>query len=404
MAGAREIGPRARRIPVEADLHSRAGEGREKRGSRPGERPRENRIQDEAVRTTRRAVAAWRDHRVELVRSHDERDPGRLRRSPRALRHRAPFQSAASDAAGRDRWGREDLGGDDSARHGILCLDGKTAGPPAQGTARACRKSSAGGPKSGGLPSRRRRRRQRRRCGHRVVLGAGPALGHHGQPASQSPRRRPRRHRALLPAVHRSYDSLVESSRTAGADARSAKETHRQRSRRGRLALHRRAGGGTGRDAARAHRAAQEGRGRHRVAMKEARARSLGAFRRARRARKRQDNEQCTARCWNTTLGSFSALGRRGFAARRRWVWRAKALSAAALSGSDGGAGALRDRRAHSTARGQAEEPRRVVGRGDRRRSRRSNGRCELPRRRRQRSTIRFPGDRHGDATELFRS
>ena len=38
-------------------------------------------------------------------------------------------------------------------------------------------------------------------------------------------------------AVRRSYDSVVEGSRAAGVDARSAKATHRQRARRGRFAL-----------------------------------------------------------------------------------------------------------------------------------------------------------------------
>jgi hypothetical protein len=85
----------------------------------------------------------------------------------------------------------------------------------------------------------------RERCGRRrrVVLGPWPALGHHGQLDAQSPRRRPRRHRALLPTVHRPYGRLVEGSRAAGVDARSAKEAHRQRSCRGRLALNSRTGG-----------------------------------------------------------------------------------------------------------------------------------------------------------------
>ena len=46
----------------------------------------------------------------------------------------------------------------------------------------------------------------------------------------QSPRRRSGRYRAFLPAVHRSYDGLVESSRLAPVDARTPAEAHRGRS------------------------------------------------------------------------------------------------------------------------------------------------------------------------------
>ena len=63
-------------------------------------------------------------------------------------------------------------------------------------------------------------------------------------------------------AIRRSHDGLVEGSRAAGVDARSAKEAHRQRSRRSRFALDRRTGGGARRNAARAPRAAHEGRER----------------------------------------------------------------------------------------------------------------------------------------------
>ena len=62
--------------------------GGQRRRPRPGERARADRFQEEALWTARRAVAARRDHRVELVRPHDERDPIGLPVSPRALRHR----------------------------------------------------------------------------------------------------------------------------------------------------------------------------------------------------------------------------------------------------------------------------------------------------------------------------
>ena len=125
---------------------ARACGGGQGRGPRPGEWARADRLQEEALWAARRAVAARRDHRVELVRAHDERDPIGCRVSPRALRDRPSFQSAPSDPAGRDRRRREDLGRDDSARHGILHGHGEAAGPAAQGTARACRQSSAGRP------------------------------------------------------------------------------------------------------------------------------------------------------------------------------------------------------------------------------------------------------------------
>jgi len=96
-------------------------------------------FKEEAVSTTRRAVAARRDDRVELFRPHDERDPIGLRRSPRALRNRASIQSASFDAAGGDRRRRENLRRDHPARHGILHGAGETAGPAAQGTAWTCR-------------------------------------------------------------------------------------------------------------------------------------------------------------------------------------------------------------------------------------------------------------------------
>ena len=108
------------RITIQTDVHGRPCGGGQGRGPCPGEWARADRLQEEALWTARRAVAARRDHRVELFRPHDERDPIGLRRSPRALRDRASVQSAPFDAAGRDRRRREDLRRDDSARHGIL--------------------------------------------------------------------------------------------------------------------------------------------------------------------------------------------------------------------------------------------------------------------------------------------
>ena len=74
-----------------------------------------------------------------------------------------------------------------------------------------------------------------------AFLGTGIALGHHGQHAAQSPRRRPGRHRALLPAIRRPDDGFMEGTRFAGAHSGAAEEAHRRRSCRGRIAHHRRA-------------------------------------------------------------------------------------------------------------------------------------------------------------------
>src|SRR5450432_3001643 len=87
-----------------------------------------------------------------------------------------------------------------------------------------------------------------------TALSWGP-----GQPNAQPSRRRSGRHRALLPAVHRPDDGLVEDPRLACADAGSAKEAHRQRPCRGRIAQHRGAGGGARRSPARPDRATQQG-------------------------------------------------------------------------------------------------------------------------------------------------
>ena len=88
-----------------------AGSG-SSRGLRPGKRARADRLQEEALSAARRAVAGRRDHRVELVGPHHERDSIGLPLAPRALRHRPSVQSAAPGPAGRDRWRREDLGSD----------------------------------------------------------------------------------------------------------------------------------------------------------------------------------------------------------------------------------------------------------------------------------------------------
>ena len=87
-----------------------------RRRPRPGERARADRFQAEALWAARRAAAARRDHRVELVGAHHERNPEGRRVPSRALRHRPSVQSAALDPAGRDRRRGKDLGSDNPAR------------------------------------------------------------------------------------------------------------------------------------------------------------------------------------------------------------------------------------------------------------------------------------------------
>ena len=128
-------------------------------------------------------------------------------------------------------------------RADILHVDRAADGAPQQGNAGPRRQPPPGGVGARGLLPRCRGRRERRRCRHRPVLGPGRALGRHGQHDAQPSRRRSGRHRALLPAVHRPDDDLVEDPRLAGADSRSAKEAHRQRPCRGRITYHRGFGG-----------------------------------------------------------------------------------------------------------------------------------------------------------------
>ena len=59
------------KLTFTADLVG-SGQGR---GPCPGEWTRADRFQEEALWAARRAIAARRDHRVELFRPHDERDP-----------------------------------------------------------------------------------------------------------------------------------------------------------------------------------------------------------------------------------------------------------------------------------------------------------------------------------------
>ena len=86
LAGARAIGPCARRVAVAPDVHGRPGGSSRERGPRPGERARADRLQEEALSAARRAAAARRDHRLELVGADHERNPVGL---PRRIRSAA---------------------------------------------------------------------------------------------------------------------------------------------------------------------------------------------------------------------------------------------------------------------------------------------------------------------------
>ena len=116
LAGAQAIGPVARSVAVEPDVHGRSRAGARRRRPRPGERARADRFQAEALWAAGRAAAARRDHRVELVGAHHERNPEGRRVPSRALRHRPSVQSAPLDPAGRDRRRGKDLGSDNPAR------------------------------------------------------------------------------------------------------------------------------------------------------------------------------------------------------------------------------------------------------------------------------------------------
>ena len=235
----KRLGLVTRSVAVEPEVHGRPRAGARRRRSRPGERARADRFQAEALWPAGRAAAARRDHRLELVGAHHERNPEGRRVPSRALRHRPSVQSAALDPAGRDRRRGKDLGSDNPARSGILHVDRAADGARQQGDAGPCRQPPAGRVGARGLLPRRRGCGERRRRRHRPVLGPGPALGRYGQHDAQPSRRRSGRHRALLPAVHRPDDGLVEDPRLAGANSGSAKEAHRQRPCRGRIAHHR---------------------------------------------------------------------------------------------------------------------------------------------------------------------
>ena len=108
------LSPGASQSNLKFTADTRAGARR--RRPRPGERARADRFQAEALWAARRAVAARRDHRVELVGAHHERNPEGRRVPSRALRHRPSVQSAPLDPAGRDRRRGKDLGSDNPAR------------------------------------------------------------------------------------------------------------------------------------------------------------------------------------------------------------------------------------------------------------------------------------------------
>ena len=144
LAGAQAIGPVARRLAVEPEVHGRSRAGARRRRPRPGERARADRFQAEALWAAGRAAAARRDHRIELVGAHHERNPDGRRVPSRALRHRPSVQSAPLDPAGRDRRRGKDLGSDDPARSGILYVDRAADGAPQQGNAGPRRQPPAG--------------------------------------------------------------------------------------------------------------------------------------------------------------------------------------------------------------------------------------------------------------------
>src|SRR4029077_12735309 len=73
VARAATIGAVTRSVAVEPEVHGGAPASSRRRRSRPGERARAHRFQAEALWGARRAAAARRDHRIELVWAHHER-------------------------------------------------------------------------------------------------------------------------------------------------------------------------------------------------------------------------------------------------------------------------------------------------------------------------------------------
>src|SRR5262249_8380456 len=144
LAGAQTIGPVAGSLAVEPEVHSRPRASGRRLRSRPGERTRADRLQAEALWTARRAATPRRDHRVELVGAHYERNPEGRRLASRALRYRPSVQSAAPDPPGGDCRRVKDLGRNDPARGGVLYIDRPEDGAPQQGNAGPRRQPPAG--------------------------------------------------------------------------------------------------------------------------------------------------------------------------------------------------------------------------------------------------------------------
>ena len=94
MGRGNQVGACARRLPGPAEVHLRPAGGPRRRRLRSGERAGAPRAQSQAVRRHRRRHAARRDHRLELVGHHDERNAGPVPASG-AHRHRPPVQPTA---------------------------------------------------------------------------------------------------------------------------------------------------------------------------------------------------------------------------------------------------------------------------------------------------------------------
>ena len=181
--------------------------------------------------------------------------------APGALRHRPSVQSAAPDPAGRDRRRGKDLGSDDSARSGILYVD--RASRPC-----ACNKEVPG------HVANRLQAALAREVYYLVAEGVvsaadvdtalcwGPGLrwGIMGNMMLNHLGGGPGGIEHFFQQFTGPMTAWWKVLGLAGADAGGAKEAHRQRPCRGRIALHRRAGGAARRGPAGAARAAHQGR------------------------------------------------------------------------------------------------------------------------------------------------
>ena len=167
------------------------------------------------------------------------------RRGPRALRGRAPVQSAAPDSAGRGRRRARHRSCGGRLDRRLLRGARQAADQDQARDARPRRQPHAGGALSRGDPPRARGRRQHRGRGRRDRLRPRPALGADGAAHGAPSGGRPRRPAPSARAHRTGHRALVERPRPTRSDAggdRSAGRGVRRGPRRARSRSWRRSG------------------------------------------------------------------------------------------------------------------------------------------------------------------